>query len=146
MKHKLLYLFPFLLALTSGCFGSKNSTPIPSPDGTFSGQFRLIQKHSKTGISDTATANIQLVLDLTTGYKVTGDTSTLHAGSYGDYGVNSIYNTITFVDKTYPKTGIPTKTHLNGQYQYYYDGSTFQMVAFGALDTLILQYNLKKTN
>jgi len=84
-------------------------------------------------------------MELTTGFKVTGDTSTVHAGSYGDYGVNSIYNTVTFIDKTYPKTGIPTKAHLDGTYQYYYDGTVLQLLGNSALDTVSFQYNLTKT-
>ncbi|TWI95928.1 hypothetical protein JN11_04203 [Mucilaginibacter frigoritolerans] len=148
MKSKLLYsLFTVtILALASGCISNKNTpTPTNYPTGTFTGQFRLIRNNLTTGVHDTSSANIQLVLNATTGYSVTGDTSTLQAGSHGAYAINSNY--IDFQDATYPKTGTPTKTHLNGIYQYYYDGSSvFQMLTASPLDTLVLEYDLKKTN
>jgi len=138
---------PFLLVLASGCLSNKNNAPGPSrplPEGTFAGPFRLIHKSFKTGKRDTLKANINLTLSTTVGFKVTGDTATVHSGSYGDYVANSTY--IQFFDKTYSSTKQPTKTHLTGIYQYFYDGTTFQMLASGALDTLSLQYDLKKVN
>ena len=144
MKYKLLYLFPFLKPL-AGYFNSKRAeeSPVVIPHGTFTGQFRLLQFSKKTGVFDTVSANIQLSMEQT-GYSVTGDTSTVQAGSYGPYAINTINSTIDFQDKTYPHTGIPTKTHLNGVYQYYYDGTVFQLVANSVLDKLSLQYDLKK--
>jgi len=145
MKHRLLYLFPILLVLLSSCFNNKTAAPASTttvPSGTFTGQFRLLRFSKKTGAYDTLSANIMLTMETSTGYKVTGDTSTIQAGSYGDYGISTLNSNIVFQDKTYPT---PTKTHLNGQYQYQYDGTTLQMVANSALDTLSLQYNLTKT-
>ena len=145
MKINLLFLIAPIVVLTCGCFGSKNTAPAPSiPGGTFSGQFRLVHTSSKTGLQDTLSANIQLSMDLSTGYKVTGDTATVHAGSYGAYNVGASY--ITFQDKTFPKTGTPAKTHLNGSYLYSYDGVAFKMMANSLQDTISLQYDLKKVN
>ncbi|HVV54193.1 MAG TPA: hypothetical protein VHC47_02645 [Mucilaginibacter sp.] len=75
-------------------------------------------------------------------YAVTGDTSTVHAGSHGVWGIAG--TSIAFTDVTFPKSGTTTKTHLNGYYTYYYDGTVFQIVAT-SLDTLALQYDLKRT-
>src|SRR5271154_3272425 len=117
MKSKLLYLLLSVTVLASSCVGNKASSPTPTnyPSGTFTGQFRLIRTNLNTGVHDTSLANIQLTMNLTTGFAVTGDTSTVHAGSHGGYAINATY--IDFVDATYPKTGTPTKTHLNGDYE-----------------------------
>lgn len=144
MKLNLIYLLAFLVVLTSGCFSNKGSNPTPPvPAGSFAGQFRVVR--TKSGHRDTLKANINLDLSTVTGFKVYGDTSTLHAGSNGNYAV-SYNNFIQFADKTFPPSGVPVKFHLQGVYQYYYDGSTFQMVANSFLDTLSLQYDLKKVN
>jgi hypothetical protein len=146
MKSKLLYSLFAITILASGCMGGKNNpTPVNYPSGTFTGQFRLIHTNLLTGKHDTSAANIQLTMSTATGYQVTGDTSTLHAGSKGAYAINAGY--IDFQDATLPKTGTPKKTHLNGTYEYYYDGSSvFQMIPASSTDTLALQYDLKKTN
>jgi hypothetical protein len=148
MKLKLLYILP-LIAVLSSCLSNKNSnpTPVSLPSGTFTGTFTQLHYHLKatTTTVDTLRANIQLDMQLATGYKVTGDTSTVHAGSYGSYVIGST-NSIQFVDKTYPATGTPTKTHLAGVYQYYYDGSVFQLLGSNTADSLVYQYNLKKIN
>ncbi len=146
MKSKLLYLFLSVIVLASSCVGNKATpTPVNYPSGTFTGQFRLIRTNLNTGVHDTSLANIQLTMNLTTGFAVTGDTSTVHAGSHGGYVINATY--IDFQDVTYPKTGTPTKTHLSGDYEYYYDGSSIlQMLAASPLDTVVLQYDMKKTN
>ncbi|MBK0378289.1 hypothetical protein [Mucilaginibacter segetis] len=144
MKKNLIYLFPILIAFGMGCTKSSNSSLKPLPEGTFNGEFRLLHRSQGSTVIDTVKANIQLVLETGVGYKVLGDTSTVHAGSKGHYGISDIY--IAFQDDTYPTTGTPTKTHLSGTYQYYYDGSSvFQMVA-NSSDTLSLQYDLKKVN
>jgi hypothetical protein len=145
MKKNLLYTLLIFLALASGCAKETvdSSTTVPVPSGTFTGQFRLLHRSTDKVPFDTTSANI--VLTLTTPaytYTVTGDTSTLHAGSYGGYSLNS--TEILFTDKTYPTSGVPKKTHLNGLYLYYYDGSTFQMLAYSS-DTLSLEYDLKKS-
>jgi hypothetical protein len=144
MKLKLLYALP-LLTLLAGCMGSnnKNAAPVPVPSGNFKGQFRAIHQNSKTGYHDTLKAILNLSLSTTTGFKVTGDTATVHAGSFGDYAMNSAL--VQFVDNTLPTTGKPAKIHLSGYYQYYYDGTVFQMLAAPS-DTLVYQYDLKKVN
>ena len=141
---KLIYFLPAIVLLGYGCANIPAPAPARLTSGNFSGQFRLVHTHARTGVRDTSKANISLSLDLTTGYKVTGDTTTLIAGSYGGYAVAASY--ISFNDVTYPKTGIPLKTHLNGTYTYTYDGSALQMVFNNAQDTLSYQYDLKKVN
>jgi hypothetical protein len=144
MKRKLLYFLPVILALAAGCLKKGLVTPVAGPEGTFAGQFILLHRHVKTGVTDTLTANIQLQMSLTTGYKVTGDTATLHAGSYGTYAVNSTGNGIEFIDKTFSPTGTPTKIHLSGIYGYVYNGTILQMTGYGPLDTLAFGYDLKR--
>jgi len=143
MKHKLLYFLLSLMILGTACVKSVPPTPVQIPAGTFTGQFRLLyRKTGATAIDTTQLATINISLnDLTKAYAVTGDTS-VHAGSFGTYAIAPPY--ILFTDKTYPTTGTPTKTHLNGTYEYYYDGSTLQMLA--GSDTTNFQYDLKKTN
>ena len=148
MKLKLLYLLPILAALASAC-GGKSNAPIPIPDGTYSGQFRLLHIHpeNRNIIDTTAKANVVVYISPVSSstYKVTGDTSTVHAGSYGSFTADGDNKVITFIDKTYSGSAPVTKTHLNGIYAYSYDGTSFKMEAYGALDTLRLQYDLKKT-
>ena len=139
---KIIYLLPVLVALVSGCFNDQNSVPAPDPSGTFTGEFRRISKAADQSI-DTLKANIKVVIQPGIGYHVLGDTTTVHAGSKGHYGING--NGIMFVDDTYSATGTSTKTHLNGEYLFIYNGSVFQMVRNSG-DTLSLQYDLKKTN
>jgi hypothetical protein len=144
MKKNFIYFLPILLAFATGCLKTSESTPLPTPSGTFSGQVRVL--HRKVGATkiDTVKANISLVLENGTTFKVLGDTAVVHAGSKGKFGISGGY--AAFQDETYPKTGTPVKVHLNGYYQYFYDGaSIFQMVANSA-DTLAYQYDLKKTN
>ena len=141
---RLIYILPVLVALSTGCLKSSQSlSAAAKPSGTFSGQFRLLHKKSNQLKFDTLKANIQLVLTDDINYQVLGDTATVHAGSKGTYGPGEGLSAglITFIDTTYPKTGTPSKTHLSGTYQYYYDGNKFQMVANSA-DTLSLQYEL----
>lgn len=138
---RLVYLLPLLLTLASGCLGSKSGDPIPDPSGTFSGEFRLITRNSDQTI-DTVKANIKVIIEPGVGYHVLGDTTTVHAGSKGHYGIDG--NGILFVDDTYPKTGTPVKAHLNGEYVFVYNGSIFQMTKTG--ENMAMQYDLKKTN
>jgi hypothetical protein len=141
-----LYLLPFLLALYTGC-GPSSNTPTPTsslPLGTFTGPYTYIHTHFNTGVKDTITGILNLNIETATGYIVTGDTSK-HAGSYGACYVNSSTGSINFADKTVPASGTPAKIHLNGFYQYSYDGTNFQLAQEGALDTTAIIYNLKKT-
>ena len=149
MKLRILYLLPFFsvcFLMMNGCSGTKTSAPTPNiPSGTFSGPFYLYHLHEKTGLIDTMTANVNLTINKT-GFAVTGDTATLHAGSYGGYIVNSTFTAIDFVDKTYPTTGTPTKVHLNGVYEYTFNGTSLQMEATSPFDTLQYYYNLNRTS
>jgi hypothetical protein len=145
MKSKLLCLLLLIVVLASGCYSDKSSAPTPVVlAGTFTGQFRLVHTAYKTGVRDTLSTNIQLTMNNSMDFAVTGDTSTIHAGSHGVYATSGNY--IQFTDITYPKTSIPVKAHLAGIYAYYYDGSIFQMVANSPFDTLSYQYDLKKVN
>lgn len=145
MKPQLLYFSLLIVVLASGCFSNKSSAPAPViPSGTFKGQFRRVHLNQSTAKRDTLSANIILTMNTATGYSVTGDTTKLHAGSYGGYAISS--NLIQFNDLTYSASAPQTKIHLAGTYQYYYDGTIFQMVGYSALDTLAYQYDLTKSN
>jgi hypothetical protein len=143
---KILYLLPFLSVFYMGC-GPSSNTPTPTsslPLGTFTGPYTYIHTHFNTGVHDTTRGILQLSIENATGYSVTGDTSK-HAGSYGACYVNPSTGNINFVDKTAPASGTTAKIHLNGFYQYSYDGANFQLVQEGALDTTAIIYNFKKT-
>jgi hypothetical protein len=145
---RLIYVMPLLLALATGCFNNQANVPAPDPSGTFAGEFRRIHRNKDLKI-DTTKANIQVIIEPGIGYHVLGDTTTLHAGSKGHYGING--NGIAFVDNTLPvpvngvKPPPPVKVHLDGEYLFVYNGSIFQMIRTSG-DTLSLQYDLKKTN
>jgi hypothetical protein len=148
MKLKLPHLLPLLLLLAAGCANNNNIAPTPTtplPVGTFSGHFTLYHYHAQTKVTDSTKANLNLSLEPATGFKITGDTTTLHAGSYGSFVVNGMQNTINFADFTYPPSGVTTKVHLNGLYNYRYDGTTLQIAMNGPLDTLTYYYYMKKT-
>ena len=143
MKIKLNYFIPFLAVLITGCtkLNDQQST-VPLPTGTFSGQFLRVHVNTSTLKYDTVKANLQLSLSATTGFKVTGDT-TLHAGSYGSYAVNTYL--IQFNDQTINTPSLSTKYHLNGVYNYEYNGTQLDIFATYA-DTLSYQYILTKSN
>ena len=136
---KKLFVYPFLLVLLGAAACVKTTqTPTPLPSGTFTGPFTVIHLSPKTGKLDTATATITLSMSATTGYKVTGDTSKIQAGSYGSYIADGTY--IQFIDHT--TTGTATaKVHLNGIYQYQYNGASLNIYA--STDTLGFTYTLK---
>ena len=129
------------------CVSNKNNTPTPTPEGNFSGTFKVVHTSRLTGKRDTLSANLLLAMSLAKGYQVTGDTSTVHAGSYGDFSTNvsSAGGYIQFADLTYSTAHPGTKYHLNGIYKYQYDGTNFQ-VLYNNADTLSFQYNFKKSN
>lgn len=142
MKHfsKLLGAITFILAaVLTGC--STKTTPAPLPTGNFTGQFIKIHLTPSTGKFDTVKANLNLTLNAATGFTVTGDTSTVHAGSYGAYAVSG--SVIEFVDKTATTANLAknNKIHLNGDLQYAYDGTNLQM--FSSNDTLGYNYIFK---
>ncbi len=144
MSKKLLYLFSLLILLGLGCIKEPaNSIPATGPSGTFAGQFRLLHRSTDKVPFDTTKSNLTITLNSgTNSFAVSGDTTTVHAGSHGTYTISSPY--INFTDQTYPKAGTPAKTHLSGLYQYYYDGTVFQLLSY-SVDTLSLQYDLKRT-
>jgi hypothetical protein len=144
MKHTLLYLFISLLIIITGCAKSSNNTPPPAiPSGVFTGQFKFYHRHTNTVPWDSLKANITVTFKTPAyTYAVTGDTATIHAGSYGTFGLSVPY--MIFNDKTYNPNAY-TKTHLSGQYLYNYDGTNLILQA-SSVDTLILGYVLKKTS
>lgn len=143
---RLIYVLPLLLALATGCLkddsGYSYNLPAPAPSGTFPGEFRRVSSNADHAIV-TLKTNIKVIIEPTADFYVVGDTATIHAGSKGRYTING--NVIKFEDSTLPKTGTPTKTHLDGEYLFVYNGSIFQMKKTVG-DTLNLQYDLKKTN
>ncbi|WP_426668356.1 hypothetical protein ACPPVU_19540 [Mucilaginibacter sp. McL0603] len=145
MKLKLLSLFSLVTILATGCLKTpKAAAPAPAPSGIFTGEFKLLHRHTDKVPFDSTKATITVNLQTPAfNYTVTGDTLTLHAGSYGTFGVSGPY--ILFNDKTYSATAAVTKTHLSGYYLYNYDGTNLIMYASSS-DTLVLGYNLKKTS
>jgi hypothetical protein len=144
MKFKFIYVLPFLIAVVfaTGCAKTPKiaSTPTNTPSGTFNGQFLYIHINSKTNAADTQKANLQLTMSTATGFAITGDTATVHAGSHGAYIINSFFTGIDFIDVTNPASGTPAKHHLNGIYQYTYNGDTLKILAYGAADTTAAFY------
>jgi len=133
---------------SAGCAGKKNdvvpNTPVPI-SGTYSGQFKLYHVDGANTITRIDSTNLILTMETATGFKVTGDTTKLHAGSYGSYEVNSTTSQIFFADKTFPLTGTPAKIHLSGPYNYEYNGTTLAMLAYGPQDTLQYYYQFTRT-
>jgi hypothetical protein len=141
MKQKLLYLLPLLLAVGTGCLKS-DYKPYVFPSGTFSGTFGYLHRANDKLLFDTLKASVTLTLQNSNStFTVTGDTTTLQAGSFGTYAIGA--NIIQFTDKTYSTTGINAKKHLNGIYAYIYDGSRFNLL-YNISDTISMQYQLIK--
>lgn len=143
MKTPFKFLLPAIMVVASGCYKSNNnyqSTPIPVPTGIFTGQFRSVHRSFNPLKYDTLKAQIVLTTTSAGHFKVTGDTATLHAGSHGLFALDYYY--IQFRDST-ATVAKQAKIHLNGLYQYFYDGTTFQFAASN--DTLSYQYDLKRT-
>ncbi|HEY5328207.1 MAG TPA: hypothetical protein VIJ27_14485 [Mucilaginibacter sp.] len=143
MKPKLLYLSLLLLAFAGSCLKTKHAPAASSLQGSFTGQFMFLHTPNNSTTVDTLKANIQLDMLANSSYQVTGDTSTLHAGSHGAFLIGT-NNAIQFFDQTYPVSGTPTKIHLSGQYQYSYDGIVLRLNGFGPLDTVAYEYVLRK--
>jgi len=143
---KLFYLLPIaaFIFFASACSKINDNQPtVVLPTGTFTGQFLKIHLNPVTSKYDTSTAALQLTLSQSTGFTVTGDTTTLQAGSYGSYAANAYY--IQFVDQTYNAAKPSSKYHLQGVYNYLYNGT--QLVIYvNYADTLSLQYNFAKSN
>jgi hypothetical protein len=146
MKHKLLYLFISLAIVATGCVKSaSNSQPAPTPSGTFTGEFKVLHRHTNKVAWDSVKTNLTVRFN-TPGYTyvVSGlDTSTLHAASQGTFGVSSPY--ISFTDANATAAGTEKMWHLNGYYLYNFDGTNLIMYV-STSDTLAAGYNLKKTS
>lgn len=150
---RLKYLIPVLLAaaLTAGCLKNEEVPPVVVPTGNFSGEFRFISRNAAEKTIDTVKANIKVSLNQAdASFAVSGDTSTIHAGSKGQYGING--NAIGFADKTLSalnsdKTApiIGGKAHTNGVYLFVYNGNVLQMKTIVG-DTVAFEYDLKKVN
>jgi hypothetical protein len=147
MKRNIFYLLVITGVCLSGCAGKTEVLPnTPAPvSGTYSGQFKLYHVSPANNILRVDSTNLSLVMETATGYKVTGDTTTLHAGSYGPYVVNAAASQILFADKTFPPSGTPAKVHLSGAYVYQYDGSTLELLTYGPQDTLQYFYKFTRT-
>jgi hypothetical protein len=146
MRRRFTYLLPLLtvvVAFLAGCSPSKPNDPVPNPNGTFAGEFRRLHRSPGASKIDTLKANISVTLNSDFTYKVTGDTSTVHAGSMGNWNISA--NSIKFLDNTYSPTSTIKKARLFGEYDYAYDGSSLKM-AVSSVDTLSLQYDLKRVN
>jgi hypothetical protein len=149
MKSKFIYLLFLPLILAISC--SKNYyNPDTDPNnkgyplGTFTGNFVSIHKRYRPTRYDTTTAALNLTLSTNTGFNVTGDTATLHAGSYGSFSEDFV--NMAFYDITYPIIYKPKKAHLSGFYTYIYDGVNLKIASGVQSDTLTIFYYFKKTN
>jgi hypothetical protein len=127
MKRKFIYFLPLLLVVIYMVSCSKETVqktiPLVVPTGTFDGSFKLVHTTVSTGKNDTVGANLTMVTDAQGNFTITGDTSAVHAGSFGKFSLG-VGSDLVFTDNTFPKAGIPTKSHLNGDYRYLYDGNT----------------------
>ncbi|MDN3581346.1 hypothetical protein [Mucilaginibacter flavus] len=144
MKRFLSYLLPILLIFAVACSPKSTSTVVPAPSGTFSGQFRFYTKNS-SGNYDSLRTSITLKLTTDYHFKVTGDTSTVHAGSHGTFSYDGYY--MLFGDSTYSATAPKTKKHLSGLFQYLYDGTNLKMLrsTSGSSPDTIGRYDLSRT-
>jgi hypothetical protein len=138
MKRAFICFLPFILMLAGGCLKKSDNANFVVPLGNFNGIFTRIHYNATKKTSDTIKAGLSLVIDINTGYAISGDT-TYHAGSYGDFAAAA--TVITFYDHTLNYS--LNKTHLEGDYTYTYDGSTLQMQQTKA-DTLKYLYVFKQ--
>ncbi len=141
MKNILIYLLPLFLLFSASCLKTQNAASNPSqyPSGSYTGTFYRIHRSLLTNATDTLKANLILTLNPTTGFTITGDTTTVHAGSTGAYAFTATY--AQFADITYPKMGVLKKVHLEGTYLYSYDGTNLALEQQN--DTLTYLYNFK---
>ena len=141
MKHKLLFLFLSLIIIGTGCIKSApDNQPAPTPSGTFTGEFKVMHRHSDKVSWDSVKTNLTVQFNTPAyTYVVSGlDTSTLHVASHGTFGISSPY--ISFTDEL--ANTLPTEWHLNGLYAYNFDGTNLIMYTSSS-DTLVAGYNLK---
>jgi hypothetical protein len=142
MKKQLLFTLISLGVLTTGCLKQNNdTTPVVQPQGKFSGTFYRIHKAPTVAKFDTIKLSMQIEL-LSNTFKITGDT-TKHAGSFGNFDYNQ--SQIQWIDATVPAGSSTVKLpkyHLNGIYNYSYNGTALKFEAYN--DTLKYFYDLKK--
>lgn len=133
--------------LAAGCM--KNSdvqpTPLPNLTGSWSGYFyKLRINAAKTGMDTANKVALNLSLNTVTGYTITGDTATVHGGSFGGFQYdNAVF---LFGDKSYAASAPQTKVHLDGYYDYLYTAAQnrLQMSYEFANDTLVYYYDFRK--
>jgi len=144
MRHTLLYLSFLFAIVATGCLKTTQKTqPAPTPDGTFSGQYQRFHRHNGIGPWDTLKTNLTVKFSTTDySYMVTSATASIHANSYGTFGITSPY--IGFTDQTYSASDTSKVAHLAGYYLYSYNGTNLTIYATSA-DTLVIGYNLTKT-
>lgn len=143
MKYKIFGLLGLFAILGAGCTKVK-SPPKPSAlEGTYTGRFLFIHLPANATKPDTLKAIVQLNLTANQGFSVTGDTSTVHAGSRGFYQLTSGVS-MQFFDQTFPQSGTPVKKHLSGIYQYTFDGVYLDLTGSDPLDTVNYKYFLQK--
>jgi len=143
---KLFYFLPIaaIILFLSACSKVNDTQPaVILPTGNFTGQFLRIRLNPTTSKYDTSKASLQLSLSQSAGFAITGDTSTLHAGSHGSYAANAYY--MQFIDQTYIPASPGPKYHLQGVYNYAYNGTQL-LIYVSYADTLSLQYNFTKSN
>jgi hypothetical protein len=146
MKNNIFFLLALAGAFLSSCIKNNNVIPpAPAVSGTFTGEFTLYHINPVTNTARADSTMLNLSVETATGFKVTGDTTTLHAGSYGSYVGDSGTSQIAFDDKTLPPTGTPAKVHLNGLYNYKYNATTLELLTYGPQDTLEYFYKFTRT-
>src|SRR6185437_1378446 len=143
MKYKTLSLLALFAILAAGCAKVKNPPKPSALEGSYTGKFLFIHTPANATKPDTLKAVIQLNLTANQGFSVTGDTSTVHAGSRGFYQLTS-GESMQFFDQTFPQSGTPVKKHLSGVYQYTFDGVYLDLTGSDLMDTLHYQYHLQR--
>lgn len=145
MKH--VFIYPLLIGLFYLTSCSKDTPvqtiPVVTPTGTYGGHFQLVHTTIKTGVNDTIGCNLTMVLDAQGNFTITGDTSTVHAGSLGKFSLG-YHDDLIFEDKT-NLNATPKKVHLNGDYRYAQQGAVFGLDK-NVGDSLSYQYYFTKSS
>lgn len=149
-KHILIFLLPAVMLYLTGCIKTQRDPDQYLADkgyplGTFTGNCLKLRKKAYDYSYDTIKVNLTLTLSTNTGYRLTGDTTSWHAGSYGSFSED--FASIVFDDLSLPASATTKRTHLSGLYSYDYEGSTLIIKpAAPQSDTLKFIYNFKKIN